>query len=85
MFLHTENFGQFEFKVDRAGHSTIAVVIPASVDRSFSAGRGLSSCAPGDQYCRRTGRKLAFTRAISHLPKDVRAELWAEYWRRHRR
>lgn len=38
--------------------------------------RSVARCHPNDQYARKTGRKIALTRAIINLPKDVRTKIW---------
>lgn len=38
-------------------------------------------CHPKDQYSKKIGRKVAFWRAIKELPRDIRREFWAEYFR----
>lgn len=40
---------------------------------------GVARCSERDRFCKATGRKIAFTRAISSQPRDVRAKLWAAY------
>lgn len=40
---------------------------------------GRAVCSPLDQYVKATGRKIAFTRAIEPLPRDVRERLWHHY------
>jgi hypothetical protein len=42
--------------------------------------RGRARASLLDQFTRATGRKIAFTRAIAHLPKELRSKLWNAYW-----
>ena len=43
---------------------------------------GISLCSSRDNFCKETGRKIALTRAISRLPREVRQLIWAEYFSR---
>ena len=36
-------------------------------------------CSPSDNFSRRAGRKLAFTRALSTIPRDQRSMFWTEF------
>jgi hypothetical protein len=45
---------------------------------------GRARASRADQFSRAVGRKLAFTRAIEPLPKDLRTMLWDAYWRQVR-
>lgn len=47
---------------------------------SESLGIGVAKCSPRDAFCRATGRKVAFGRAIAPLPRHVRRELWDAYF-----
>ena len=38
---------------------------------------GRASCSKDDQFNRRTGRRLALTRALKGLPRDFRKEVWS--------
>lgn len=38
-------------------------------------------CAPVDQFNRHKGRKLAFARAIEGFSKELRRELWQDFFR----
>ena len=40
---------------------------------------GISLCSIKDNFCKETGRKIALTRAIRKLPREVRQLVWAEY------
>lgn len=40
---------------------------------------GISKCSPKDNFNRRVGRKIAFTRAICVYPPHVRKLLWAAF------
>lgn len=40
---------------------------------------GAAFCSPHDNFDRRIGRKLAFTRAIADFPREQRRELWREF------
>lgn len=50
-------------------------------DREVSA---TSKCGHGDQFSRKTGRKLSLTRVlkIADLKKDIRTSIWAVIWSR---
>lgn len=49
-------------------------------------GSGVSSCAPGDNFCKETGRKIALTRAlddcIAGVDKSFRRAAWKAYFNR---
>ena len=40
---------------------------------------GVACCSLSDQFCRATGRKLAFTRAVSAFDRDTRTQFWGAY------
>lgn len=42
---------------------------------------GSASCHPGDQFNKRIGRKLAMARALKPLPRNLRQQIWAEYFK----
>lgn len=39
-----------------------------------------ASCHPRDNFCRATGRKIAYIRALAVFPRHVRREFWNNYW-----
>jgi len=41
---------------------------------------GSALCSPRDQFSREVGRKIAFTRALNALPRQLRSALWANYF-----
>ena len=41
---------------------------------------GDSLCSFSDQFSYETGRRISLTRAIKHLPRNERKEIWAAYW-----
>lgn len=43
---------------------------------------GRSVCAPGDNFRRAEGRKIALTKAIRGFKRDFRKALWTEYLKR---
>jgi len=42
---------------------------------------GMTLCSPSDQFCRKTGRKIALQRALVEYSRETRAAFWQEYWR----
>lgn len=58
-------------KCVREGDKKICLVKPIGV--------GVSTCSKKDQFVKKTGRKIAFTRAIMTFPRELRAQLWADY------
>ena len=40
---------------------------------------GISQCHERDQFSRRVGRKIAFERAVTGLPNELRAALWKAF------
>ncbi len=46
---------------------------------TLTAVTGIARCSRKDNFEKAKGRKLAFTRAISHLPRDTRRQLWVAY------
>ena len=43
---------------------------------------GKAVCSPEDNFCKATGRKVALTRALRTLPRDLRKEVWDTYLER---
>lgn len=43
---------------------------------------GASFLAPGDRYCKETGRKVSLTHALEGQPKDFRQAAWEGYFSR---
>lgn len=41
---------------------------------------GKACCKVGDNFCRRTGREIALTRAVSKLERPLRTQIWRQYW-----
>lgn len=41
---------------------------------------GIAYCSKNDNFCRFTGRKIAFTRAVANFPRDVRTQMWNAFW-----
>ena len=41
---------------------------------------GSAVCAKEDRFQRRVGRKVALTRAMKALPREVRREVWEDLW-----
>ena len=41
---------------------------------------GFSVVHPNDQYDRAAGRRQALANALTGLPRDIRREVWSEYW-----
>lgn len=42
---------------------------------------GRADCGFGDQFSKAQGRKIALRRAIEFMPRDLRRQIWNEYWR----
>lgn len=42
---------------------------------------GHTYCSPLDQFNKQKGRIVSLTKAIKHLPKDVRTQFWLSYKR----
>lgn len=45
---------------------------------------GVAKVSEKDSFCRATGRKIAFTKAIQTLPRSERRLLWAAYFSKNR-
>jgi hypothetical protein len=43
---------------------------------------GTALCSVRDQFVRKTGKKIALTRAMDAFPRELRAKLWHEYLKR---
>jgi hypothetical protein len=43
---------------------------------------GQAVCAKEDHFVKETGRKVALTKAVADLPRDVRAAIWQAYLNR---
>jgi len=48
----------------------------------FGEDHYMTSCSPKDNFCKETGRKISLTRAIAHLPKEERTQIWKDYFNR---
>jgi hypothetical protein len=42
---------------------------------------GYAWCHPQDQFCKKTGRKIALARALRDLPRWARKRIWEEYFK----
>jgi hypothetical protein len=42
---------------------------------------GEAFCNPQDQFTRKIGRKLALARALALLPRTLRQQIWASYFK----
>jgi len=54
-------------------------IIKPCVIASFPS-RGMAMQHPNDQFCRATGRKIAFGRAIKYYDRETRSKLWKAYF-----
>ena len=54
-------------------------LIPVKIDYGPFFGR--ADCALGDNFSKAQGRKIALRRAIRFMPRDLRRQIWNEYWR----
>lgn len=54
-------------------------LIPENSDYCSRFGR--ADCALGDNFSKAQGRKIALRRAIQFMPRDLRRQIWNEYWR----
>lgn len=41
---------------------------------------GIAYLHPNDRYCKATGRKIALARAIEHLERGMRTQIWKAYF-----
>lgn len=41
---------------------------------------GVAHCSPHDSFCKASGRKLALARALKDVPREIRRQLWADYF-----
>jgi len=57
-------------------HTTAVLINP---DDNVTIGYGESICNEVDNFNKSIGRKIALSRAINHLPKDVRSKIWEDY------
>jgi len=46
---------------------------------------GITFCSLSDNFSRAVGRKIALTRAVKNLPKDLRTKIWHEYFSKTRK
>jgi len=44
---------------------------------------GTAKLSKHDVFCRATGRKVAFTKALASLPRELRRALWQSYLAQH--
>lgn len=40
---------------------------------------GMATCAPSDNFCKSTGRRIAMTRALKSFPREERRAIWTTY------
>ena len=65
---------------ERTGRQfTTVELFPAKYD--YVAQFGRADCALGDNFSKAQGRKIALRRAIQFMPRELRRQIWNEYWR----
>lgn len=64
------------------GHDTRLVLLYRESDEHVVMSFGNAYLHPDDKFCRKIGRKVAFTKAVSVLGREVRTLLWKLYIRR---
>lgn len=55
-------------------------IFDLGISESYSIGQGVTYCHSTDQFCRAIGRKIALQRAIEHLPREARTQIWKAYF-----
>lgn len=45
----------------------------------YGCGQGIAECSTKDNFNKSKGRIVSLTKAIKHLPKDVRKQFWNQY------
>lgn len=71
---------KFQYETTSVGISTSAKIIKVPFEEnSIPVGIGVAYCSLNDQFNKNTGRKLALARAISPLPRLLRAVIWEAY------
>lgn len=83
-FLHPERFDDHTRIIHRSTTCTIhegKCANKARPCRTPGMVSGTARCSVKDHFCRFTGRKMAFGRAIAGFPKQVRAALWRDWLR----
>ena len=69
---------RFTYKDDPMGRSSETHIVDV---KGNILGYGIAMTHPNDQFCRRTGRKLSFGRALTAmLKREYRAKVWAQYF-----
>ena len=76
------NFSHYEDENGRATACTIERVEAGGRfkdDGSQIGTVGKAQCAPEDNFCKATGRKISLTRALSTVDKAERSDIWDAY------
>jgi hypothetical protein len=59
--------------------STVVHIHELTVDSKKAFGWGIAKCSKNDNFNKSKGRIVSLTKAISHLPKDVRTLFFQQY------
>jgi len=64
------------FHIRRDGHQSTTAIVTLFNGPEFMKLFGTASCHPNDAYCKFIGRRVALTKALSSLPREMRREIW---------
>lgn len=67
---------------ERTGRQfTTVELFPSNPPLDYVDPFGRADCAFGDNFSKAQGRKIALRRAIQFMPRELRRQIWNEYWR----
>lgn len=80
--LQDGNSIQLKFKhhQNRGRRSTVVHGSHPLAGYEYATSLGVAVCHPNDPFCRATGRKIALARAIKHLDREIRTQIWKAYF-----
>lgn len=64
----------------RKTYCDVGVVDDENIISEMIGITGVATCNVGDQFNYETGRRLSLARAIAPLPREIRKEIWEQYF-----
>lgn len=76
-WYHTNNHIQGK---NRKGSNTECMILERVDEQLFEVvGKGIAKCSKRDNFCKATGRKISFVRALGEFTKEQRKIFWEVY------